>query len=261
MSELNLLPCPMCGGAPTMRFIGNDHTKTRAITVKCSNPECRIERTDKAFHKDHAWLANVAAEAWNRRATQPASAPAERLPKPTEADIAELVRMSESASIETLRKAVKLAIATLAEFAAEDATVGAPQPGHLGSAKPASETAETRMDAHSHGSAIPATCAVGAPQGQAEPVAWRMVTPEAGRVVFLTDAAEAARFKAMDGREVRPLGFSDVYVNTSGQLVCIYCKGRGGDWIGRDGAAEDEWENCEHCAAPTKPTQPAEREP
>lgn len=41
------------------------------------------------------------------------------------------------------------------------------------------------------------------------PVAWRMLTPEQGSVVFLTDPAEAARFGAMDGREIRPLGFLD----------------------------------------------------
>lgn len=43
----------------------------------------------------------------------------------------------------------------------------------------------------------------------ADAVAWRMVTPEAGNVVFLEDATEAARYKAVDGREVRPLGFID----------------------------------------------------
>lgn len=70
-----LKPCAFCGSAPSVRYIGNEHTKTRAVTVKCSNPECRVERTDKAFHRDHAWLANVAAEAWNRRPASAASAP------------------------------------------------------------------------------------------------------------------------------------------------------------------------------------------
>lgn len=39
----------------------------------------------------------------------------------------------------------------------------------------------------------------------AQPVAWRMVTPSAGRVIYIEDAQEAARFAAMDRREVKPL--------------------------------------------------------
>ncbi len=46
-------------------------------------------------------------------------------------------------------------------------------------------------------------------QPSSEIVAWRMVTPEAGNVVFLTDADEAERFRSMDGREVRPLVYGD----------------------------------------------------
>lgn len=63
-----LKDCPFCGSKPLMKHIGNDHTKTRAVEVKCSNAECRIARTDKAFRYDHAWLTNVAIEGWNRRA-------------------------------------------------------------------------------------------------------------------------------------------------------------------------------------------------
>jgi hypothetical protein len=44
--------------------------------------------------------------------------------------------------------------------------------------------------------------------GQPAPVAWRMITPEQGNVVFLEDREEAERFKAM-GREVRPLVYGD----------------------------------------------------
>jgi hypothetical protein len=41
-------------------------------------------------------------------------------------------------------------------------------------------------------------------------VAWRMVTPDQGNVVFLTSKEEAYRFKNADGREVRPLVFGDI---------------------------------------------------
>jgi hypothetical protein len=60
-----------------MKHIGNDHTKSRAVEVKCSNAYCRVARTDKALRHDHAWLTKVATENWNRRpaATQAPSAP------------------------------------------------------------------------------------------------------------------------------------------------------------------------------------------
>lgn len=79
MNTAELLPCPFCGSAPTMRHIGNDRTKSRAVTVKCSNPHCRVERTDKAFRNDHAWLERVAIEGWNQRPAPP-SQPAEAQP-------------------------------------------------------------------------------------------------------------------------------------------------------------------------------------
>lgn len=68
-----LKDCPFCGSKPTMKHIGNDHTKTRAVEVKCSNIECRVARTDKAFRNDHAWLTAVAVEGWNRRPALAAS--------------------------------------------------------------------------------------------------------------------------------------------------------------------------------------------
>lgn len=82
----DLKDCPFCGSKPVMKHIGNDHTKSRAVEVKCSNVECRIARTDKAFRHDHAWLTNVATEGWNRRpalATPPVASGA--LPDVTQA--------------------------------------------------------------------------------------------------------------------------------------------------------------------------------
>lgn len=62
---IELLPCPFCGGCAHVRRIGNEHTKKRAIMVRC--PACRIERTDACLHYGFDWLEDVAARHWNQR--------------------------------------------------------------------------------------------------------------------------------------------------------------------------------------------------
>jgi Lar family restriction alleviation protein len=61
-----LKPCPFCGDAPEMQHIGNAHTKSRKIVIKCNG--CRIQRTDAAIRHDFNWLEKLAIEQWNKRA-------------------------------------------------------------------------------------------------------------------------------------------------------------------------------------------------
>lgn len=63
----SLLPCPFCGSKPELSFIGNDHTRVRKITVKCTSKDCRIERTDAVQGYSHSWLLEHSVDSWNKR--------------------------------------------------------------------------------------------------------------------------------------------------------------------------------------------------
>ena len=66
---INLLDCPFCGcDNIELSHIGNDHTKSRKINVKCKG--CRASRTDAALRHNFDWLEGVAVTAWNRRPPQ-----------------------------------------------------------------------------------------------------------------------------------------------------------------------------------------------
>ena len=60
-----LLPCPFCGGSAEMTFKGNDYTRKKSVTIKCSN--CRAQRTDGAIRYSHEWCAKKAISYWNQR--------------------------------------------------------------------------------------------------------------------------------------------------------------------------------------------------
>jgi len=63
--DIEFLPCPFCLSAPYVFSIGNCHTKSRSVRVKCKT--CRIERKDSAITHGFAWLYKVAAKNWNQR--------------------------------------------------------------------------------------------------------------------------------------------------------------------------------------------------
>ena len=61
-----LKPCPFCDGEAEMKRAGNEHTKKRSITIKCT--KCRVKRIDATIRYDFRWLESIATKAWNRRA-------------------------------------------------------------------------------------------------------------------------------------------------------------------------------------------------
>lgn len=59
------LPCPFCGVVPEVMFIGNLHTKSRKVKIKC--PGCHIERTTAVISKPLNWCLVTAIDHWNKR--------------------------------------------------------------------------------------------------------------------------------------------------------------------------------------------------
>lgn len=66
--EVTLPNCPFCGGDPTVKYIGNEHTRIRKIEVSCT--KCRVKRTDATLRFDFRWLEDVAAKNWSQRPTE-----------------------------------------------------------------------------------------------------------------------------------------------------------------------------------------------
>ena len=64
-----MLCCPCCGGDPVIIFVGNPHTKSRKVTIKCER--CRLERSDATMRRDAEWCAKGAIQQWNKRAKAP----------------------------------------------------------------------------------------------------------------------------------------------------------------------------------------------
>ncbi len=62
-----LLLCPFCGSEPEMIHIGNEHTKSRKIEIKCSGLFCRVKMTNGSIYNNFDWLEEVSVKAWNTR--------------------------------------------------------------------------------------------------------------------------------------------------------------------------------------------------
>ncbi|WP_082054823.1 Lar family restriction alleviation protein [Cupriavidus basilensis] len=68
-----LEPCPFCGGEPELRPQGNNHTRSRKLTIKCKG--CRFQLTNAAIRHGFDWLEKITIDAWNRRAPTEAGVP------------------------------------------------------------------------------------------------------------------------------------------------------------------------------------------
>lgn len=68
MMSNELKPCPCCGSENIdVKYIGNSHTKTRKVEIKCK--KCRLTRVDGAVYHNHDWCYEVAKNFWNSRAS------------------------------------------------------------------------------------------------------------------------------------------------------------------------------------------------
>ena len=65
MSELK--PCPFCGGDADVKYVGNDHTKKRAVHIGCSTVGCTVEIRVAALKFSHDWCEEKAVGRWNTR--------------------------------------------------------------------------------------------------------------------------------------------------------------------------------------------------
>jgi hypothetical protein len=64
-----LRPCPFCFGEAAILFTGNDHTKKRTATARCTHSDCRAEMTNATLRHNTEWVAKVTIEAWNKRSS------------------------------------------------------------------------------------------------------------------------------------------------------------------------------------------------
>lgn len=72
MKTKELLPCPFCGGEADKIFKGNDYTKKRSVTIKCT--KCFTEQRTGAIQNNLEWCDASAIKRWNQR-TQLSSLP------------------------------------------------------------------------------------------------------------------------------------------------------------------------------------------
>lgn len=66
--DVDLLPCPFCGGDPMVIHKGNNYSRSQSIIIKCQG--CRIVRTDSVMTHPIEWILPKAVASWNRRHTK-----------------------------------------------------------------------------------------------------------------------------------------------------------------------------------------------
>lgn len=208
--KVELKPCPFCASSDINTYACDDDSFIKTIVAECSGCGCRLTSninwrpySDSGDRKGYeaAWKVKIAGE-WNRRAalsTVPAAAPPgwKLVPiKPTQEMIAATADESKTWTDEEIYRAMIDA----APIAQPVENTDFQKALHAGLGQDCIDYAEQRRKA------------------VAQPVVWRMVTPDQGNVIFLTDPAAAKRFKEMDGREVRPLGYIDASPTTQPAL-------------------------------------------
>ncbi len=76
MSKITiLLSCPFCGGEPKKTFIGNDHTRSRKVEIKCT--KCFTKQVTATLRYGFEQCEEWANEKWNARFTLPDIKPQE----------------------------------------------------------------------------------------------------------------------------------------------------------------------------------------
>ena len=67
--DIELKPCPFCGSEDIqLLHIGNYHTKSRKITIRCRN--CRVEKTIAGISSENKLLIDDIVHWWNNRTQQ-----------------------------------------------------------------------------------------------------------------------------------------------------------------------------------------------
>lgn len=69
---VNVLECPFCGSAPEINAIGNYHTKSRKIEIKCSDSwGCGNKGfVVGAIKQDFSFCVEHAVRRWNNRSSE-----------------------------------------------------------------------------------------------------------------------------------------------------------------------------------------------
>ena len=65
--NLEIKPCPFCGGKPDIYEIGNVYTAKRSIEIVCTTCFVKRKVSTPKGHQTLEWLENTSLELWNKR--------------------------------------------------------------------------------------------------------------------------------------------------------------------------------------------------